>query len=247
MKESFIFYASFFEAICELDDKKRLKMYDLITKFALKDEEPDKINGICKALFALIKPQILANNAKMQRFQRDVENGKKGSTYGKLGGRPKKNNEDKKTPPGFLNQNPPENPINENENVNVNENVNNKENLIKEKTPDPFVSKTKIFFIDEYEKTFNTKPFLSRGSCMKLSELSANYQNLPELIPKALSKLKDIDFKDIDFTPSASWLLKGDNFERVMNGEFDKKTKGKTWQELLQEKAKERGLTDECS
>ena len=39
MKESFIFYASFFEAICELDDKKRLKMYDSITNLALKNEE----------------------------------------------------------------------------------------------------------------------------------------------------------------------------------------------------------------
>jgi hypothetical protein len=44
-----------------------------------------------------------------------------------------------------------------------------------------------------------------------------------ELIPSAISRLKNIDFKDIDFKPTATWLLKGNNFERVMNGEFDKK------------------------
>ena len=39
MRESFVFYRSFFEAIKNLDDKKRLKMYDLILNFALNDEE----------------------------------------------------------------------------------------------------------------------------------------------------------------------------------------------------------------
>lgn len=58
MRESFIFYRSFFEAIKDLDDKKRLKMYDLIANFALNEEEIEVKNGICKQLFILIKPQI---------------------------------------------------------------------------------------------------------------------------------------------------------------------------------------------
>ena len=124
MRESFVFYRSFFDAICELDDKKRLKMYDYIAKFALKNEEPEEINGICKQLFVLIKPQILANNVKMEQYQKDVENGKKGAEYGKLGGRPKKHKQEEKTPPGFSKNNPLENPINENVNVNDNENEN---------------------------------------------------------------------------------------------------------------------------
>ena len=108
---------------------------------------------------------------------------------------------------------------------------------------DPFTSKIKTFFISEYEKIFNTKPFLSYNDCNRLNELSKDYANLTELIPQALSKLKAIEFKDIDFTPSASWLLKGDNFERVMNGEFDRKEKEKTWRELLAEKAAAKGVT----
>ena len=100
MKDSFVFYRSFFEAIKDLDDKKRLKMFDSITKFALENEENDNLNGICKQLFVLIKPQIIANN---KRF----ENGKKG-------GRPPKEKTN-----GFLEKKP-----NENVNENVNENFN---------------------------------------------------------------------------------------------------------------------------
>ena len=128
MKDSFVFYRSFFEAIKDLDDKKRLKMFDSITKFALENEENENLNGVCKQLFVLIKPQILANNAKLEQYERDVENGKKGAKYGKLGGRPAKNNQDfknpLKTPGGFLENNPPKNPINVNDNVNVNVNDN---------------------------------------------------------------------------------------------------------------------------
>ncbi len=104
MRESFIFYKSFYEAIEELDDKKRLKMYDSICKLALKNEKIDDLNGICKQLFVLIEPQISANNKR-------YEDGKKG-------GRPA----NKKTS-GFFEKKP---------NENVNENVNEKEKKEKE-------------------------------------------------------------------------------------------------------------------
>ena len=42
-----------------------------------------------------------------------------------------------------------------------------------------------------------------------------------EIIPIAISKLKKISFNDINFKPGANWLLKSNNFERIMNGEFD--------------------------
>ena len=76
MRESFVFYRSFFEAISKLDDKKRLKMYDLISNFALNSEEIDTKYEICEQLFTLIKPQLVASH-------KHYEDGKKG-------GRPKK-------------------------------------------------------------------------------------------------------------------------------------------------------------
>lgn len=125
MKDSFIFYDSFLIAIDELEELSQLKIYRAITHFAIRGEEPENLNGIEKAIFALIKPQIEANERKQEQYLQDVENGKKGAKYGKLGGRPPKNDKEKtplKTPGGFLKNNPPKNPINVN--VNVNENVN---------------------------------------------------------------------------------------------------------------------------
>lgn len=75
MKESFIFYRSFYEAIEDLPDEEQLKIYKAIFKLALNDEEVN-LDGISNTIFKLIKPQLKANNDR-------YENGKKG-------GRPKK-------------------------------------------------------------------------------------------------------------------------------------------------------------
>ena len=70
MKDSYVFNASFDEALRELPDKSRLKVYDAVSDYALRGIEP-KFSGMEKAIFTLIKAQI------DQRNQR-VENGKKG-------------------------------------------------------------------------------------------------------------------------------------------------------------------------
>jgi len=209
MRESFVFYRSFFDAICELDDKKRLKMYDYIAKFALKNEEPEEINGICKQLFVLIKPQILANNVKMEQYQKDVENGKKGAEYGKLGGRPKKHKQEEKTPPGFSKNNPLENPINENVNVNdnVNENVNENENVNVNAEKEKF----NLFFnkypkqVDEY-KTFTLFDTIINEKIVDFDELMKGVERYKEytarsgtdekFIKSPYNWLKDMSWKN---------------------------------------------------
>ena len=212
MKESFIFYASFYKAIEELDEKKQLKLYKSIMKLALENEENEKLTGIEKAIFELIKPQILANNKR-------YEDGQKG-------GRPKKNKTtgfEKEKTTGFENKKPNVNVnVNDNENENVNVNVNvNAEVFEKTKKQDPYINPIKTLFISEYEKTFNTRCYLSAQECLRLTELASEYSEIREIIPVAISKLKKISFNDINFKPKASWLLKSNNFERVMNGEFD--------------------------
>lgn len=140
-KESFVFYKSFYTALSALPDDLRLKLYDMISTYALFGEELE-CNGVEKAVFSLIKPQVDANN---QRY----ENGCKGAEFGKLGGRPKKPQENpkgraKKTP-----KKPQENPT-QTPNVNENDNVNDITPLFisplnsgeKEKTPaDEFYEK----------------------------------------------------------------------------------------------------------
>lgn len=112
-RDSFIFYGSFYEAISCLDDATRLQCYDAVASYAITGIDPE-LNGVAKAIFALIKPQIDANNKR-------YNNGCKGAEYGKKGGRPVTKN-----PIGDNDENPKETP-NEKENENVNENENEKE------------------------------------------------------------------------------------------------------------------------
>ena len=129
-RDSFIFYGSFYEAISCLDDATRLQCYDAVASYAITGIDPE-LNGVAKAIFALIKPQIDANNKR-------YNNGCKGAEYGKKGGRPVTKNpigdndenpigDTSKNPIGDNDENPKETP-NEKENENVNENEKEKEN-----------------------------------------------------------------------------------------------------------------------
>lgn len=229
MKDSFIFYKSFMDAIDTIPQiKYKYLLLESIIKLGLfSDKSYEKLISFCEeteqklsknsqvlGLFFAIKPQLIANYRK-------YVNGCKGAEHGALGGAPKGNKNAQKTTPK---QPPMYNVLNEECIMN---NVLNgvgvaEKKINEEKKSDPLISQTRKIFDEEYEKIFNVKPFLSFQDGMKLSELSAQYDDFKRLIPIALSHLKNIDFKDIDFKPSATWLLKGNNFERVMNGEFEK-------------------------
>ena len=62
-RNSFIFYRSFYESIRELPKESRADVYDAICALALDGEEIG-LEGIAKAIFILIKPQIEANNKR---------------------------------------------------------------------------------------------------------------------------------------------------------------------------------------
>lgn len=99
-----------------------------------------------------------------------------------------------------------------------------KENKVeKVKKLDPYINPIKSFFLEEYQKVFGNKPMLSNQDCNRLVELAADNSDIRELIPLAIARLKCINFGDIGFKPTANWLLKENNFERVINGEFGKK------------------------
>lgn len=114
MRESFVFYASFYEAIKELPDNTQLELYTAICKYSLYGELPE-LSPISKALFTAIKPNI---DKAAARYVASVENGKKG-------GRPKtqhKPNENPEKPSDNLNQT--QHKPNENLNVYLDDNVN---------------------------------------------------------------------------------------------------------------------------
>ena len=113
MRDSFIFYRSFYEAAKTLGTRERLKLYDAVFEYALNDKEIE-LAGPSEGMLKLLKPQIDANNRKF-------ENGKKGGRPKVTETKPNDNlNETKTKPKG----NRPHSKTQPNVNVNVNDNVN---------------------------------------------------------------------------------------------------------------------------
>jgi hypothetical protein len=129
MRESFVFYASFYEAIKELPDNTQLELYAAICKYSLYGELPE-LSPISKALFTAIKPNI---DKAAARYVASVENGKKGGrppkkeTQTKPSGNPAKPNNN----PDITQTKPSENlnvyvDVNDNVDDNVNADVESK-------------------------------------------------------------------------------------------------------------------------
>lgn len=115
MRDSFIFYRSFYEAINDLPNEFQLELYKAIAQYSIDGIDP-VFTGLSKTIWTLIKPQL---NANKKRYK----NGKLGAKYGKLGGRPK-------NPIGVISENPiPKKQKTPNKNENVNENVNENKNV----------------------------------------------------------------------------------------------------------------------
>ena len=130
MRESFIFYRSFYEALEGMDKESQADCLMALAKYALTGETGE-MKPIVKMFLMMAKPQIDANN---KRF----ENGCKGGEFGKLGGRPRKTpieekeeNENPKITPKKPLKNPTETP-NVNDNVNVIKENNNLAVITKE-------------------------------------------------------------------------------------------------------------------
>lgn len=118
MRDSFIFYRSFFETFEKLPREERLDLFEAVCSYALNDSDPAEMSGVGDAIFTLLKPQLDANTRK-------YENGLKG-------GRPKaeKNQtETKEKPNGNQTESKPKRNDNVNDNVNVNVNVNDNVNV----------------------------------------------------------------------------------------------------------------------
>ena len=119
MKDSVVFYKSFFDAIEELPTKYQAAVYTAVCRYSFYGEIPE-LSGVAKALFIVMKANI---DAAEKRYTAAVENGKKG-------GRPKKDSEKNEEPeenPIETErkpiQNPTETETEPNQNLNDNENV----------------------------------------------------------------------------------------------------------------------------
>ena len=124
-RDSFVFYKSFYEAIKNIPEEEQLKLYNAICEYSLFDIIPNLPDGIAKAMFILMKPNIDNANA---RYKASVENGKRG-------GRPRKKQGEKnldktqQKPNNNLDKTQQKPKQNLNDNVDVDVNVNDNDNI----------------------------------------------------------------------------------------------------------------------
>ena len=218
--ESFIFYASYYEALQSIPEQIRIVVYEEIMRYALYVGYEPKIEGIGKACFDLIRPQIDANIKRR-------ENGKKGAEYGQKGGRPvtKKPQENPKKTPKKPQENPKETP---NVNVNVNDNVNTDTDVSYKKT----IKTRKKEDLENYEKPTKEENdrftrLLNRYNAI-LSEMNSNINRVVMLTPYRVERLRRlvVDFSDEQIErgfrqAAASSYLNGRTKERERPADFD--------------------------
>lgn len=114
MRESIVFYRSFYEAIKELPAEEFRNAVMAIMEYGLNDSEIDT-SGVAKAILIMAKPQIDKNNKRYENGLRGGTKPKQNQTRTKL--EPNSNQSGTKTEPKRTNPEP-------NDNVNGNDNVN---------------------------------------------------------------------------------------------------------------------------
>ena len=122
MRDSFIFYRSFYEAIKDLPRDIQGEIYTAIMEYSLYGKETDNLKPVARSIFTLIKPQIDVNN---KRF----DNGCKGGRPLKKETKEKPSNNQKETK-----EKPSNNQKETKEKPNKNYNVNDNNNDNKEST-----------------------------------------------------------------------------------------------------------------
>lgn len=138
MKESVVFYKSFYDAIKTIPQEYQLELYNAIFMYAFEGVEPTELSPVANVVFTLAKPNI---DSAQKRYAASVENGKKG-------GRPKKNNqtETQEKPNNNLNktQHKPNSKPTDNLNANVNANVDEND------YDDDYLDKSMKLFFETY-------------------------------------------------------------------------------------------------
>lgn len=174
MRESFIFYRSFYDAIKDLPRDVQGEIYTAIMEYSLYGKETESLKPIARSVFTLMKPQIDVNN---KRF----ENGRKGGRP-KSGNQPDGNQEETKGKPSN-NQEETKVEPNVNENDNVNENKEDTTSVVSKKDAAKAATLkrkedfylTLVAFVDKYGKEM-IRAFFEYWSELNKSETKMRFE-----------------------------------------------------------------------
>lgn len=137
MRQSTIFYKSFYDSIKLLPKRYQLTFYEDLFDYIFNDVEPKRLTGSSLALFKALKPQIDVNNKR-------YENGCKG-------GRPKSNQQKtKRKPNNNQNETEPTTKEEPNYNYNLNHNHNGNEDASGSENQDGSLNPDEFIFFKDF-------------------------------------------------------------------------------------------------
>lgn len=115
---------------------------------------------------------------------------------------------------------------NDNNEKNINRNIKEEENFSKNLNSqklDPFANPIAEIYKKQYKEIMGSTCYLNNQRRNKIVELAADIENFRDTLPEIFKKLKNLKFDNIqNFTPSNTWLLKDDNYIKLLEGAFDK-------------------------
>ena len=218
-RESFVFYRSFYEGIKELPRDIQGEVLTAIMEYGLNGVTTENQKQITKAMFALIKPQLDANN---QRFENGKRGGRTKADCNQTETETKPNHNQTKTKPK-----PNHNQTETKPEPNVNDNVNVNDNDDKDASA-----------ITDEKKYYSS----DNGVIKSISELKRDYLNDENLCNAIIKNLKVIDKNMISeqlevFNQHLE--LQGERLKEVR----DYRTHFKNWLKKRQEVAKNTPVT----
>lgn len=167
MRDSSIFYRSFYEAIKSLPESNQLEVYNAIFEYSFNFVEIE-LTGLSSTIFTLIKPQLEANNKR-------YENGNKPKN--KQNGSKTEAKDEQKIGKVEANKNKNVND-NENKNINSNNNINDRVETFKTKV----YTYSNIYSVDMLLKFFNYWSELNKSGTKMRFELEKTWEIEKRLI-----------------------------------------------------------------
>lgn len=191
MRESFVFYRSFYESAKHLPSEVQCEVYNAIMEYGLNGNLPTELSTIANSIFILIKPQIDKNNKR-------YENGKNGGRP-VIAGDKQKPNHNQTITKGKPNHNQTITNIEPNDNVNDNVNDIKKEstNVDKKETSVSSHSSDYLKFNEWMQRKApycsNSKNFPSQITESELLKLKEKYsgQEIADIIEQ-IENRKDL-------------------------------------------------------
>ena len=163
MRDSSIFYRSFYEAIKSLPESNQLEVYNAIFEYSFNFVEIE-LAGLSNTIFKLIKPQLEANNKR-------YENGNKPKSK-QNGSKTEAKNKQKISKVEANKNNNVNNNDNENKNLNSNNNINDRIETFKTKV----FTYSNIHSVDMLNKFINYWSELNKSGTKMRFELEKTWE-----------------------------------------------------------------------